>query len=594
VAGFVALCGLAFAFPASAQRDVHWQINPNGFPAQTSVFVDVEENGSFRRDLPPDSFSVSMDEFAGEDGGWILNKQQVAAGWAGAQVLVIVDVSASYTADFEKAKRGLQTLANFMDPARDQLAIGTAPAMGGFAEAKLVQPFTSDKNAILAAVTKLQTRSDDDDTAARFCQAISTGLRWFPKDSKDKYRVVVFVTGGADKDEGNSACVQNSYAAGLVPVFPMVFRLDRKYDDPRREHKIENAAHDLAKATGGAYVFRRTENEYNRFASLIWNRIRSQYQLVVTFPCYYPEPKMEHISVLKVQGADGDAIKFQAPSQKAPQPQITALYPPTASRQEIDDGKIDLTIDGQGFCGKAGQLRVSIGSVPIMPRAQNPYRLVVPLNSSIDGGTISVSNVFAQTGDSPMKFEIGLSKGKDAGLVLVIIVSILVALGIAAVVLMALRSRKAKVPLGGPPVPVAPPPPSSTAGTEPSIVAKAHGAAAVKTVAMVGKVKVWIERPDGRRHDLIEGDNLIGREASCQIQLDVTGVSREHAKLTLVSQIGLLTVEDLGSTNGTFHGPAGADQKSLKRLQARQTLQNGEIVWIGGERMVVHIEEASA
>jgi hypothetical protein len=593
VSGFAVLCGLFFAPEVLAQREVHWQINPKGFPSETSIFVDVEEGGSFRRDLPPDSFSVSMDEFAGEDGGWILNKQQVAAGWAGAQVLIIVDVSASYTAEFDRAKRVLRTLVNFMESGRDQVAIGTAPATG-FSEARLEQPFTSDKNAVLASIDKLRSRSENDQTAARFCQAITTGLKWFPDQVKDKYRVVVFVTGGADKDEGNSDCVKDSFAAGLVPVFPMVFKLNRKYDDPRREHKIENAAHDLAKATGGRYMFRRSEEDFKQFAGLIWNRIRSQYHLLVTFPCYYPEPKMEHVSVLKVQGRDANHIQFQAPSQKAPQPQITALYPPSATRQDIDNGKVDLTIDGQGFCGKIGQLRLSIGGIPVSPKSQNPYRMVVPLNSTIDGGTISVANIFAQTADSPMKFEVVARRGQDASVVLVVIVLLLVVLGVAAVALMAMRSRKAKIPPGGGVRgPIVAPPPASTPGTSPALAAKASSGAA-KTVAMTGQVKAWIERSDGRRQDLQEGENLIGREETCQIHLNVTGVSREHARLTFVSQIGLLTLEDLGSTNGTFCGPADAEQKDLKRLQVKQPVHNGEVVWIGGERMVVHIESASA
>ena len=37
---------------ASAQRNVGWQLNPRGFPSDVSVFVDVEEGGAFRRDLP--------------------------------------------------------------------------------------------------------------------------------------------------------------------------------------------------------------------------------------------------------------------------------------------------------------------------------------------------------------------------------------------------------------------------------------------------------------------------------------------------------------------------------------------------------------
>ena len=46
------------------------------------------------------------------------------------------------------------------------------------------------------------------------------------------------------------------------------------------------------------------------------------------------------------------------------------------------------------------------------------------------------------------------------------------------------------------------------------------------------------------------GEYLIGREADCQIQVDVEKVSRIHAKLTV--NFDHAVIEDLGSRNGTF------------------------------------------
>ena len=89
--GLLLVAGLAYSHVASAQREVHWQVNPNGFPDQVSVFVDIEENGVFKRDLNSGAFSVSLDKYAGDYGGWVLNQQQVVSGNAGAQILIIVD-----------------------------------------------------------------------------------------------------------------------------------------------------------------------------------------------------------------------------------------------------------------------------------------------------------------------------------------------------------------------------------------------------------------------------------------------------------------------------------------------------------------------
>ena len=53
-----------------------------------------------------------------------------------------------------------------------------------------------------------------------------------------------------------------------------------------------------------------------------------------------------------------------------------------------------------------------------------------------------------------------------------------------------------------------------------------------------------------RRVMLIEGENLIGRDAASTIHLDAPGVSRRHARI-VVDASGAV-VEDLGSKNGTM------------------------------------------
>ena len=51
---------------------------------------------------------------------------------------------------------------------------------------------------------------------------------------------------------------------------------------------------------------------------------------------------------------------------------------------------------------------------------------------------------------------------------------------------------------------------------------------------------------------LSEGENLLGRDPDARVRIDVTGVSRRHARIVLCG--GEATLEDLGSKNGTFVG----------------------------------------
>jgi DNA-binding winged helix-turn-helix (wHTH) protein len=71
---------------------------------------------------------------------------------------------------------------------------------------------------------------------------------------------------------------------------------------------------------------------------------------------------------------------------------------------------------------------------------------------------------------------------------------------------------------------------------------------------------------------LVDGENVIGRDAQCAICLDDSGVSRRHARLHLSSG-GPALLEDLQSTNGTFVG--------RRRVKGEVTLNDGDIIKIG-------------
>jgi DNA-binding winged helix-turn-helix (wHTH) protein len=86
---------------------------------------------------------------------------------------------------------------------------------------------------------------------------------------------------------------------------------------------------------------------------------------------------------------------------------------------------------------------------------------------------------------------------------------------------------------------------------------------------------IWRER----KFALMEGINLAGRSPEAGVWLDVPGVSREHARLTIA--LGSATLEDLGSTNGTF--------RAGERITAPVTLRDGDQIQLGPVMMTFRV-----
>ena len=79
----------------------------------------------------------------------------------------------------------------------------------------------------------------------------------------------------------------------------------------------------------------------------------------------------------------------------------------------------------------------------------------------------------------------------------------------------------------------------------------------------------------GTKHVLEPGSNVLGRGTEADIRVPDTGVSRKHADVQLHGST--VTVEDLGSTNGTLVNG---------RRIARQDLADGDVVRIGHSVLV--------
>jgi DNA-binding winged helix-turn-helix (wHTH) protein len=82
--------------------------------------------------------------------------------------------------------------------------------------------------------------------------------------------------------------------------------------------------------------------------------------------------------------------------------------------------------------------------------------------------------------------------------------------------------------------------------------------------------RCWLRWND-RTFQLWPGENLIGRDPRSAIWIDVSGVSRRHA--LLVVEGDAVTIEDVGSSNGTFVG--GRKLSSRHRLADRDEIEVG-------------------
>lgn len=75
----------------------------------------------------------------------------------------------------------------------------------------------------------------------------------------------------------------------------------------------------------------------------------------------------------------------------------------------------------------------------------------------------------------------------------------------------------------------------------------------------------------GRKFDLIKSPVIVGRSSKADIQIDQESVSRNHARI--VNREGKVTIEDLGSTNGSYVND--------EQISGEFAVRNGDLVKIG-------------
>jgi DNA-binding winged helix-turn-helix (wHTH) protein len=123
---------------------------------------------------------------------------------------------------------------------------------------------------------------------------------------------------------------------------------------------------------------------------------------------------------------------------------------------------------------------------------------------------------------------------------------------------------------------------------EPSYIRTAHGvgyafcgeAAAAAPAARRAGMRCWLAQAD-KTFRLNEGENVVGRDPECTVWLDSTSVSRRHARIVVDSRAARLTLEDLGSKNGTI--------VRGKPVEAPVALSDRDDVVFGSVELTLHV-----
>ena len=97
-----------------------------------------------------------------------------------------------------------------------------------------------------------------------------------------------------------------------------------------------------------------------------------------------------------------------------------------------------------------------------------------------------------------------------------------------------------------------------------------------------GQTHCWLVRVEGEKaYGLGDGENIIGRDPGCTVWLNSPSVSRRHARIHVDTRRRRLTVEDLGSRNGTYLA-GGSVGTSVE-------LTDGAAVTFGSIEMRLHL-----
>ena len=104
--------------------------------------------------------------------------------------------------------------------------------------------------------------------------------------------------------------------------------------------------------------------------------------------------------------------------------------------------------------------------------------------------------------------------------------------------------------------------------------------AAAARPAHAGGTHCWLTR-DEKTYSLGEGANSVGRDPGCTVWLNSPSVSRRHARITIDTGRRRLTLEDLGSRNGTY--------LAAEPVRGSMDVTEGGLITFGSVEMQLHL-----
>jgi DNA-binding winged helix-turn-helix (wHTH) protein len=120
---------------------------------------------------------------------------------------------------------------------------------------------------------------------------------------------------------------------------------------------------------------------------------------------------------------------------------------------------------------------------------------------------------------------------------------------------------------------------------QPRFVKTAHGFG----YGFIGEVRGAMDagmirlRSGSRDYELVNGENIVGRDAAARVRLNAPGISRQHARIVVAGHHAI--IEDLGSKNGTY--------VQGRRVEGKQELREGDEIRLSRELLVVLLAQST-
>lgn len=424
-------------------------------------------------------------------------------------------------------------------------------------------PFTNDRNRLLNVISFLHERMETEGPGTPLYDALIKAIRLASATEPVGHRAVIVMTDGEDVGSisTDSDTIQSA-ANARTPVFTIGLSNSRLNEQYLKR---------LADQTGGTYQAAEIPEDFSPLFSNVLTMLRTQY--VLAYDSGLPQDGQSHSLLMHVRTptqmegfqeyrmeTPGTATEPEEPeAQEATPTPSPSTHTPTPEPEEepleefvstVQDWVEENTLLVALAVAAIGLLFLGlvigiIIAIRRRGRAEEEALLPPELPSYPAGGP----SPFAETGPEPGRATVGAAPGlPDTGFA-------------GGATPSPTATAEGALPFGATPsAPLAGPPPPA-AGTK-----------ILERKPRMSVVGMLIDRKNPqRRFDIAQPTVTIGRTRNCDVPIEHTTVSRQHAAIKL--EEGRFRLYDLGSTNGTFLGE--------QRVREPVTLEDGATVRFG-------------